>query len=193
MLESFALPPVNRLLRENAWALEALRAHAGKTVRFASPPFDLRVTIGGGGELHAAAVGASPELTIIATPGALLRLLARDDGAWKAAQVSGDMDFAATVDHVRRNLEWDYEEDLSRVLGDVAAHRVGGALRDLERWGRSTLANLGQSAAEYAVYERPAIASREGLEAFCRDVDEARDHAARLEKRIELLRRRIEP
>jgi ubiquinone biosynthesis protein UbiJ len=49
--------------------------------------------------------------------------------------------------------------------------------------------NLGQALAEYAVHEQPAFASAQAVEAFNREVDEVRDHAARLEKRLELLRR----
>ena len=190
MFEAFTLPPIKRLLRANTWALDRLRSHAGKTALLSAPPAALRVTVLESGELAAAAADAEPDVTIVATPGAMLRLAARDETAWQAVQASGDVDFAAAIDYVRRNIAWDYEEDLSRVFGDVAAHRIAGAVREIDRWGRTAALNLAQSFAEYATHERPMIASAPAVEAFARDVDETRDAVERLEKRISLLERR---
>jgi ubiquinone biosynthesis protein UbiJ len=192
MFEPLAVPAINRLLRASTWALEKLRPHAGRTVRLECAPAELVFTITAAGEVAAAASSATPDATISVTPGVLLRLAARDESAWNAAQVSGDVELAAAIDSVCRNLEWDYEEDLSRLFGDVAAHRMAQGLRELDRWGRATALNLAEAFAEYATHEQPTLALRRAVEAFNRDVDEVRDHAARLEKRLELLRRRLD-
>ena len=191
MLEPLAIPAINRLLRANSWALERLRAHAGRTALLSCPPASLKLTVLDTGELAPAARDAPADVTLVSTPGVLLRLAARDESAWNDASVSGDMEFAGTIDYLRRNLTWDYEEDLSRIFGDIAAHRLAGGLRELDALARKTLLNLGQSFAVYATYERPALASRPVVDAFCREVDEVRDHAARLEKRIELVASRL--
>jgi ubiquinone biosynthesis accessory factor UbiJ len=191
MLEPLALPAINRLLRTNTWALEKLKPHAGKCALLASVPFELRLVVAESGELMAAPADRAPDVTIAVTPGVLLRLAAQDDSAWGAAEVSGDVQFAEAIDYVRRHVAWDYEEDLSRVFGDIAAHRIAGAVREVERWGRATAFNLAQAFAEYAVYERPMLASSRAIDEFNREVDEVRDHAARLEKRLELLRRQL--
>ena len=190
MFETLTLPPINRLLRANSWALDRLRPHAGKTALFSCPPGELRVTVLESGELAPAASDARPDVTIVATPGVLLRLAARDAGAWQAVQVTGDVDLAAAIDYVRTNIAWDYEEDLSRVFGDIAAHRIAGAVRELDRWGRSAALNVAQSFAEYATHEQPMIASAQAIDAFAREVDETRDAVERLEKRIALLEKR---
>jgi ubiquinone biosynthesis protein UbiJ len=190
MLEIFAVPATNRLLRSNPWALDALRPHAGKTVRVICPPVVLQLTVLASGELSRAADGSEPATTISLTPGVLMRVAARDPAAWSAARVTGDVELAAAIDRVRRDLEWDYEEDLSRVLGDVAAHRVGDALRRFDRWGRSSALNFAQAAVEYATYEQPLLASARAVDEFNREVDVLRDDAARLAKRLSLLERR---
>jgi ubiquinone biosynthesis protein UbiJ len=128
-------------------------------------------------------------VSIDVSPGVLLRVLARDESAWSAAHVTGDMEFAGAIDYLRRNLVWDYEEDLSHVLGDIGAHRVARAVRELDRWGRAAVLNLGQALAEYSTHEQPLLASARAVDQFLSDVDELRDHTARLEKRIELLER----
>ena len=188
MFEPLALPVLNRLLRANTWALDRLRAHAGKTALLECPPFALRLAVLDSGELASAAAEAANDVTIRATPPLLLRLAARDETAWSEAQVSGDVELAAAIDYVRRNLRWDFEEALSRVIGDIAAHRVGDAARRFESWGRETALSLGRAAAEYSTYESPLVASAQALEEFIRGVDEVRDQAERLEKRLALLK-----
>src|SRR5688500_5956846 len=192
MLEPLAVPAINRLLRANTWALERLRAHAGKTVRFECPPAALVLTLTDTGEVAAAASGATVDATISTTPGVLLRLAARDESAWNAAEVTGDVQLAAAVDYVRRHLEWDYEEDLSRVFGDDAAHRMAQGLRELDAFGRKAVLNLAEAFVEYSTHEQPTLARRRAVDEFNREVDEARDHAERLEKRVQHLRRRLE-
>jgi len=189
MFEALAVPAINRLLRGNTWALEKLQAHAGKTALLTSAAFELRLAVSDTGVLRAASPEAAPDVTIAASPGVVLRVLARDEAAWTAARVSGDMEFAGTIDHLRRNLVWDYEEDLSHVLGDIGAHRVGRAVRELDRWGRAAVRNLGHAFAEYSTYEQPMLASARAVDRFVSEVDALRDQLARVEKRIELLER----
>jgi ubiquinone biosynthesis protein UbiJ len=87
-------------------------------------------------------------------------------------------------------MRWDFEEDLSRIFGDIAAHRMVEGARELDRWGRDAALNVGRAFAEYATYERPLIASARTIEEFNRDVDEMRDAVERIEKRLELLIRK---
>ena len=192
MLETLAIPALNRLLRAKTGALEKLRPHAGKTVRLVCLPAELNLALTDRGELAPAPAGATPDATITVTPGVAVRLAARDDSAWNAAHVSGDVQLAAAVDYVRRHLEWDYEEDLSRVFGDIAAHRMARGLRELDAFGRSAALKLAEAFTEYSTHERPTLALRGAVDAFNREVDEVRDDAARLEKRVELVRRTLE-
>jgi ubiquinone biosynthesis accessory factor UbiJ len=91
------------------------------------------------------------------------------------------------VSFLVRNLSWDVEEDLSRVVGDIAAHRMVGTARGFARWSRDAALRMGQGAAEYWTEESPLVASRVKVEGFARDVSEIRDAVARLEERIERL------
>jgi ubiquinone biosynthesis protein UbiJ len=187
MLESLTLPAINRLLRANAWALDKLRPHAGKVAVVSCPPFRLRVLVTPEGELTRVSGDAAPEVTIEVTPGLMMRAAAHDETAWRDARVSGDVELAAAVDYVARNLRWDYEEDLSRVVGDVAAHRIGTAARRLDEWSRQSALSLAHAAAEYVTFESPLLASAGELERYNRDVDILRDDAERLEKRVALV------
>jgi ubiquinone biosynthesis protein UbiJ len=191
MFEPLAIPPLNRLLRSNAWALKRLRPHAGKTAVLVCPPWEVRVAVSETGELAVAPSDAAADVVIGTTPGLLLRVASGEDAAWGEAKLEGDIQLAGAIDYVRRNLRWDYEETLSRFLGDIAAHRIAGAVHAADQWRRTAGLNFARSVAEYAAHEDPQIASAEALEEFNAEVDRTRDDVDRLEKRIELLSQRL--
>lgn len=178
---------INHLLRDASWAREELRRHAGKTAHLEVAPLALSLTVAHSGEITPAAPDAVAAVKVRLTPGLMLRLVTRDETAWREIDITGDTDFASAIHHVARNLRWDVEEDLSRVFGDVAAHRMAETGRSLRHWGEQAVENTGRAFAEYWTEERPLIAAARDLEEFGRAVDQLRDDAARLEKRIERL------
>ena len=187
MLDPAATAFVNHLLRGAGWARDALKRFSGRTARFEMAPFAFSLTVLEDGSVATAAPDAVPAATVRLTPGLMLRLSARDETAWREIEATGDTDFIAAVNQVARNLRWDVEEDLSRVFGDIAAHRMAEGGRALRRWGEQALENTGRSFAEYWTEEQPLIAAAPDLGEFYRAVDQLRDDAARLEKRIEEL------
>lgn len=190
MFDALAGAPLNHLLRANDWAREALRAHAGKVACFCCLPFETRLVILDSGEVRPAPAGSEPALTLTLTPGLMLRAAARDDSVWRDVQSEGDTALAATIHQLWRHLRWDAEEDLSKLVGDIAAHRIAESGRTLQRWAGSAGDNLARSAAEYWTEEQPLIAARDDIARFNAEVDRLRDDVARFEKRIALLDRR---
>jgi ubiquinone biosynthesis protein UbiJ len=173
------LAPINRLLRQNSWALERLRPFAGKVVRAECFPLTMLLGITEAGEM-AAAPDAAPDITLRLTPGVMLRLAASDASAWNDITIEGDPQLAAALNAIARHLRWDVEEDLSHVFGDIAAHRMVETGRKLDVWGRQGADNLVRSFAEYWTEEQPLIAARADIEHFNREVDALRDDVARL-------------
>jgi ubiquinone biosynthesis protein UbiJ len=176
---------VNHLLRAASWARDALKPHAGGSARFEVVPLAVSLTVLESGEVAPAAADAEPRVTLRLTPGLVLRLAAGDESVWREIDATGDAGFASAIHRVARNLRWDVEEDLSRVFGDIAAHRMAETGRTLQRWGREAADNTARSFAEYWTEERPLIAAARDIEEFSRAVDRLRDDAARFEKRLE--------
>ena len=178
-------PALNHLLRRASWARERLSAHAGKTVCFDVPPLSVSLEILATGEVAASSADATTTFRL--TPALALRIAATGRDAWRDVETSGDLSLARDVLYVAENLRWDAEEDLSRVFGDILAHRIAGAGNAFLRWQRTSADSLLRQSAAYWTEERPLIASRPLLEQFARDIDMLRDDVARFEKRLDLL------
>jgi ubiquinone biosynthesis protein UbiJ len=178
---------LNHVLRSAPVAMERLARHAGRTAAFHVGPVTLAFTVQTTGEVTAAVPGASRDLEVRMSPFLLPRLAAHEEAAYREIEMTGDMEFAHEISFLARHLTWDFEEDLSKAIGDIAAHRVAGAARGLARWTREAGLRTAQGAAEYWTEEAHLIASRVKVEDFVRHVGELRDAVERLEKRIERL------
>jgi ubiquinone biosynthesis protein UbiJ len=102
--------------------------------------------------------------------------------------VEGDTALASALTGVLTGLRWDVEEDLSRIVGDLAAHRLTRAGSALLAWQARAASNLAQALAEYWTEEQPLLARSQSLREFVDAVDALRDDADRLEQRIERLK-----
>jgi ubiquinone biosynthesis protein UbiJ len=180
---SFAL---NHLLAAEPWARARLAPFAGETIELRGPPFPpLHFVILPDGTLEAG--GGDPALVITLTPEALLSLARGPEHFARALEVAGDPRLAAEVIALARHLRWDIEEDLSKLFGDVAAHRIADAGRALAKWHADAARRLVDSLADYALDEKRILMARREVDEFAGAVARLRDAVERLEKRVERL------
>lgn len=186
---------VNHLLQGASWARERLKPFAGKTVRFNLAPFAVTLAIRDSGEVADSTAAGAADASFALTPGIALRMLAADPNTWQEVELDGDTALAREILAIAQNLSWDFEEDLSRVFGDIAAHRMVQAGTRLKRWQFETADSIARSAVAYWTEEQPLIASRQDIERFLHDVDALRDDVARVEQRIahRLSRQHVKP
>ena len=188
MLDRGPIFAINHVLHPQPWAREQLSPFAGRIVELRLLPLpDLRLAITAEGLVEPAAAGTQPDLSISIRPTAVPYLLLRDEAFMREIDFTGSADLAQVLQRLFRELEWDYEEDLSRLFGDVLAHRLAGAGRAFFAWQREAGLRTAQNFAEYWTEEQPLIARRDDLARFSREVDVLRDDIERLEKRIERL------
>jgi ubiquinone biosynthesis protein UbiJ len=175
---------LNHLLDAAPWARERLAPFAGRRWRVELAPLpDLAFVVRENGMLDVSDVPET-HLVVTLTPAALPALARRDESLLREMTFTGDAELAAALQFLARHLEWDVEEDLSRVVGDVAAHRIAGGARDFLAWQKEAALRLGQNVAEYLTEEAGVIAPQAEVSGFARAVDDLRDAVERLEKRI---------
>lgn len=179
---------LNHLLRQTPGATDALRRHAGMSVRFdlALTQVDLRIADDG---CFSEAAIDNPDATIRPTPALFTRLPFFGRDALRDADYQGDAALLATLDRVFRQLDWDVEADLAPLVGDAAAHRLHTFGRDALAGLAHAFTSVGRGAGEYLVEEVELMARGIDVARFNREVDDLNDAVARLEARVRRLER----
>lgn len=186
-----AATTLNHVLAQNAWAMQRLAPLAGKTFALLAFPLPtLSFTIQPEGSVREAAPDAIAEATLSATPDALLRYFTVEPHDPGLIAISGNAPFGEEIGHVLAHISWEAEEDLSRVFGDVIAHRLAGFARGWWEWRKESVLSLATAATEFLTEERPLIAKRSHIDAFAREVGEVQGAVDQLEARIARLNER---
>lgn len=131
-----------------------------------------------------------PEDADVRLEGSLLDLarLALDGDAAvlgdRGVSLSGRADLAQSFQRLLRLGRPDPEEELARLVGDAAAHRIGRAVAEAADWRRQTQETLTANLREYLQEERRELPSRHEMNRFAQDVQELRDALARAQARL---------
>jgi len=136
-------------------------------------------------ETDARLSGTPLSLLALAGPGAEGRLRSG------TVRIEGDAEVAQRFRELLEQARPDVEEELSRVIGDVAAHRIANFARGFLDLGRRATDSLATSAAEYLQEEGRDLPVRIEVDEFLKDVDRLRDDTERLEARIARLEKPI--
>lgn len=171
-----AVSALNALLRREEWARERLARHAGKTVRFALGGFTLGLTIDSEGLASQADPAVVPDVTLTVAPEKLpLPRLGADretpDFA-QATHISGDAALAQVVADLAKQLRFDPEDALARVVGDIAALRIVGGARSAADGARHAGKRLAENVSEYLAEESGVLVGRPALEQWRLDLAE---------------------
>ena len=102
-------------------------------------------------------------------------------------RISGNADFADTLGFVFRQLRWDGEEALAKLIGDIAAHRAVMTAQNIIGWQRQAARNVVDNLVEYYSEERAMLVKHQALEELASANAKLRDDLARLEKRLNKL------
>jgi ubiquinone biosynthesis protein UbiJ len=199
---AFLLPPVSRLaagalnalLGREPWAGERLARHAGKTVRFAWGRQRLSLTLGSDGRVSPADEAIVPDVTLTLKP-EKIRLAGLPAGSLpdfaEVTHISGDAGLAQVVGDLARDLRWDPEDDLARMMGDIPASRLVAGARAAASGVRDAGGRLAANVAEYLAEETATLAGKPSLAQHVLDVAQLQSDADALERRIAALGARL--
>jgi ubiquinone biosynthesis protein UbiJ len=180
------LAAFNHVLDQAGWARQKLIPFAGRTANISVLPLAFSFAIDDGGRLVASqAAVADVEITLpVNTP---LLVLQGPEQVMKAARINGLAEFADTLGFVLRNLRWDIEEDLSKVVGDIAARRLVALLNSFAGWQREAIRNLSENVGEYLIEEKQALVKSAELAVFSDEIIQLRAHLEQAEARLKSL------
>lgn len=187
MLKGLSTRLLQHLLAQNAWASPLLQPFAGKSVQLNIALLNTSLIILENGSLAIAGETNIPDAVITISPSLLLRLIAKDESAKLQIKIDGDTHLATELAKVFSHMRWDYEDDLSKLVGDVPANKIGEFSRHAVTTVKETTVNLVGMLSEYWQEEKPMLAKKRHVEQFNAEVDTLRADVERLEKRLNKL------
>jgi ubiquinone biosynthesis protein UbiJ len=133
------------------------------------------------------------DATISGSPLALLRLAGQTGHPARSAGavVSGDAEIANSYRELLALARPDFEEELSRLIGDVPARRLSQFAFKTVEWARRARRTAGENIAEYLQEESRDLVNKPELDEFLQNVDRLRETADRVDARIARLEQRL--
>ena len=138
-------------------------------------------------------VEVAPDVTLSGSASAFARLGCGASGALSESRVTirGDAELGQALQKILGQLDLDWEELLSRRIGDTPARKLGNAARGLAGWAESSLELTRENAADYLREEKRILVTDLARERFEQTLNRTRADVDRLTRRVERLARAI--
>lgn len=122
---------LNHVLMQEPEAMTRLARQNQRSARLQWRDFTIDLMATPAGLLDLAPPGMRADLLLTVEEVSPLSLIGKTlAGEKPSVRIEGDVQFAAEVSWLVDHVRWDIEEDLSRVMGDVAAHRLASIGRE---------------------------------------------------------------
>jgi ubiquinone biosynthesis protein UbiJ len=186
---------LNRNIADSRKAQSLCRQLDGRVVSLTveGTPFAFYFRAEGGRVSLSSRHDGDSDASLSGTPIALLALAGpQAEGALRGGgvRIEGDAEVAQKFRDLLGQAQPDFEEELARVIGDVAARQVANFARGILDWGRRAGGSLASNVAEYLQEEGRDLPTRTEVEEFLADVDKLRDDAERIDARLARLESR---
>jgi ubiquinone biosynthesis protein UbiJ len=180
---------LNRNIAESRKAKSLARQLDGKVMSLVAQgtPLAIHFKVHEGRFALSARHEGAADATLAGTPLSLLALAgpaAENSLRGGTVRIEGDAEVAQKFRDLLQQSRPDFEEELSRVIGDVAAHQVANVARGVLDWGRKASGAFATNVAEYLQEEGRDVPVRIEIEEFLASVDDLRESTDRLEARI---------
>jgi len=124
------------------------------------------------------------DTTIRGLPSALLKLSMLADSAplmlSGEIEITGDVRTGRAFKKCLSNLDIDWEEQLSKVVGDIPANLAFNAINKISSWTKRAASSLKEDVSEYIQEESRDVVTGAELDSFNAKVDKLRDDVERL-------------
>jgi len=133
----------------------------------------------------------SADAAIAGSALALLRLAGATHGRGARTVVSGDAEIANSYRELLALARPDFEDELSRLIGDLPARRLSQLALQSIAWARHARRTAAENIAEYLQEESRDLVGKFELDEFLQGVDTMRETADRVDARITHLEQRL--
>lgn len=180
----------NRMLADEQWAREKLKAHAGRSFAVACGPLSGVHLITPDGTLDAlptlpGGAGARADAELVVSPWQVPSFLA-DPGRWDALVTrQGDAALVATLKELAQTLPWFVERGFANVFGPIVGQRLADAGRSLLAFPEYASSHAAASMKSYVRDEAGVVARGDEASGFSTEI-------AHLAVRVDTLAGRVD-
>ncbi len=187
MLKPLITRFLQHITQQNSWSRPYLTPFSGRILQFDFSLVKAHLIILEDGSLSMAGETASADAVIQIPPSLAMRLMAQDESAKMQIKIDGDTHLATELSKVLQQMRWDIEEDLSHLMGDIAANKLVTGSQKIAQETKNQTINLAEMLSEYWQEEKPTIAKKWQVEKFVQEVDSLKSDIARFEKKLKKL------
>lgn len=186
---------VNRTLKLDPETLESLAGLSGKvlSLEIINTGLVLYIMPGSRGVHIDTEYGGDANVAIRGTPVNLTAYLmsasGKGEGFTGRLEIIGDVGLAQDFQTIIKAVDLDWEEFMSRWLGDTLAHKMGNIVRNTINLARDTKRTLELDLSEYLRYEKEILPEQSEVDDYIAAIDELRSDTERLQLRVNRLAR----
>lgn len=174
-------------------ARQRLQALQGKLIhlRISNPGFDLYFLPTAEQVRISTSYEALPDVSIQGSALAFMRLAQAEDSGKamleNGIKLEGDLGLGTEFSNILREIEVDWEELLSQVVGDTIAHQAGQMARNTQGWLDQSAQAMRLNTQEYLQEEARLLPAAAELNYYYDQIDQLRMDTDRLEARLNRL------
>ena len=176
---------LNHLLSQNDWMQSKLINHKNKVIVIEISGFEINLRVDENGLLQSLNESEKFDCKIKLTINNLINQLINNNNG--NISIEGDLDLANQVSQVLKKIEWDFEEDLSKYIGDIPAIHATKILRNVMTSSQRNIKNITGAFLEYWQEESIILTKKRNVEIFYSEVDKIVEDTERLEARMKIM------
>lgn len=136
------------------------------------------------------------DTTIHGSPMALMRLSQSDDAGKTMldtdARVEGDTALGMRFSAILKSVDIDWEEFLSKAVGDIIAHQAGSIASEATGWVKDSTQAMRKNLGEYLTEESQLTVAEAELASYMDQIDEMRMDTDRLDARVNRIKQKLD-
>lgn len=180
---------LNHVLSQNDWMSTRLKKFHNKTILIKISELSMYFSVNKKGLLEYIGQVKNPDASISMPIKSLINQILHKEN--KDITIKGDIDLAREVSEILKKIKWDVEEDLSKIIGDVAANRVGILGEKVFNESKKITISIAEAFKEYWEEEKPLIAKKNRVHQFLAEIDNISEDVERIEAKINSLALKI--
>jgi len=111
----------------------------------------------------------------------------------ESISINGNTKIGEDIRDILKNIDIDWEEQLSKITGDTMAHPIARNFKKLLRFAKQSAQSLSDNISEYLHYESKQLPPKDAAEQFIEEITKLRDDVDRMEARIQRIQSRKLP